>query len=113
MGLADKGFRGLGFNDKVASILSGSSIHAKLFGRSAPKVTGQGITGDYGFGGFSGQSYADIKAKGGLFRSDKKWTHPISAAAPSRTTKLSKAARVPRAQLARLQLCHCPTAPAI
>ncbi|WP_117310049.1 tape measure protein [Stenotrophomonas sp. G4] len=74
VGLADKGFRGLGFNDKVASILSGSSIHAKLFGRSAPKVTGQGITGDYGFGGFNGQSYADIKAKGGLFRSDKKWT---------------------------------------
>ncbi|MCU1123522.1 phage tail protein [Stenotrophomonas pavanii] len=74
VGLADKGFRGLGFNDKVASILSGSSIHAKLFGRSTPKVTGQGITGDYGFGGFSGQSYADIKAKGGLFRSDKKWT---------------------------------------
>jgi len=74
VGLADKGFRGLGFNDKVASILSGSSIHAKLFGRSTPKVTGQGITGDYGFGGFNGQSYADIKAKGGLFRSDKKWT---------------------------------------
>lgn len=74
VGLADKGFRGLGFNDKVASILSGSSIHAKLFGRQAPKVTGQGITGSYGFGGFDGQSYADIKAKGGLFRSDKKWT---------------------------------------
>lgn len=74
VGLADKGFRGLGFNDKTASILSGSSIHAKLFGRSAPKITGQGLTGSYGFGGFDGQSYADIKAKGGLFRSDKKWT---------------------------------------
>lgn len=74
VGLADNGFRALGFNDKVASILSGSSIHAKLFGRQAPKVTGQGITGSYGFGGFDGQSYADIKAKGGLFRSDKKWT---------------------------------------
>ncbi|MCU0996883.1 tape measure protein [Stenotrophomonas maltophilia] len=74
VGLADKGFRALGFNDKVASILSGSSIHAKLLGRQAPKVTGQGITGSYGFGGFDGQSYADIKAKGGLFRSDKKWT---------------------------------------
>ncbi|WP_329891840.1 phage tail protein [Stenotrophomonas sp. SMYL11] len=74
VGLADKAFRGIGFNDKVASILSGSSIHAKLFGRQAPKVTGQGITGSYGFGGFDGQSYADIKAKGGLFRSDKKWT---------------------------------------
>ncbi|HEP1206569.1 TPA: phage tail protein [Stenotrophomonas maltophilia] len=74
VGLADKGFRALGFNDKVASILSGSSIHAKLFGRQAPKVTGQGLTGSYGFGGFDGQTYADIKQKGGLFRSDKKWT---------------------------------------
>lgn len=74
VGLADKTFRGLGFNDKVASILSGSSIHAKLFGRGAPKITGQGLTGSYGFGGFDGQTYADIKQKGGLFRSDKKWT---------------------------------------
>lgn len=74
VGLADKTFRGLGFNNKVASILSGSSIHAKLFGRGAPKITGQGLTGSYGFGGFDGQTYADIKQKGGLFRSDKKWT---------------------------------------
>lgn len=74
VGLADKTLRGLGFNDKVASILSGSSIHAKLFGRGAPKITGQGLTGSYGFGGFDGQTYADIKQKGGLFRSDKKWT---------------------------------------
>jgi len=74
VGLADKTFRGLGFNDKVASILSGSSIHAKLFGRGAPKITGQGLTGSYGFGGFEGQTHADIKQKGGLFRSDKKWT---------------------------------------
>ncbi|OBU61982.1 phage tail protein [Stenotrophomonas maltophilia] len=74
VGMADKAFRGIGFNDKIASILSGSSIHAKLFGRQAPKVTGQGIVGSYGFGGLDAQSYADIKAKGGLFRSDKKWT---------------------------------------
>ncbi len=74
VGLADKTFRGLGFNDKTASILSGSSIHAKLFGRKKPQVTGQGLIGDYGFGGFNGQTYTDIKAKGGLFRSDKKWT---------------------------------------
>ncbi|KOQ68285.1 hypothetical protein [Stenotrophomonas maltophilia] len=74
VGMADTAFRGIGFNDKIASILSGSSIHAKLFGRQAPKVTGQGIVGSYGFGGLDAQSYADIKAKGGLFRSDKKWT---------------------------------------
>lgn len=92
VGLADKGFRALGFNDKVASILSGSSIHAKLFGRQAPKVTGQGITGSYGFGGFDGQSYADIKAKGGLFRSDKKWTQ-IGALDPGIDRTFDMAAR--------------------
>lgn len=74
VGLVDKAHRAVGLSDKTASILSGSSIHAKLFGRSAPKITGQGLTGSYGFGGFDGQSYADIKAKGGMFRSDKKWT---------------------------------------
>ncbi|WP_422505961.1 phage tail protein [Stenotrophomonas sp. GZD-301] len=78
VGQADKLFRSLGLSSKTASILSGSSIHAKLFGRSAPKITGQGITGSYGFGGFDGQSYADVKAKGGLFRSDKKWTQYTS-----------------------------------
>ena len=71
---ADKVFRSLGFSDKISSILSGSSIHAKLFGRKKPEITAQGITGSYGFGGFDGQAYADIKQKGGLFRSTKRWT---------------------------------------
>lgn len=74
VGHADKVFRQLGLNDKMASILSGSSIHAKLFGRKKPQITAQGITGSYGFDGFSGSSYADIKQKGGLFRSSKYWT---------------------------------------
>lgn len=71
---ADKVFRSLGFSDKISSILSGSSIHAKLFGRKKPQITGQGITGSYGFEGFSGSSYADVYQKGGLFRSSKRWT---------------------------------------
>ncbi|HGM7091717.1 TPA: phage tail protein [Stenotrophomonas maltophilia] len=66
--------RALGMNSKTAAIFSGSSLLGKAFGRSAPKITGQGITGDYGFGGLDGQSYADVKQKGGWFRSDKKWT---------------------------------------
>ncbi|HEL3735854.1 TPA: phage tail protein [Stenotrophomonas maltophilia] len=66
--------RALGMNRKTAAIFSGSSLMGKAFGRSAPKITGQGITGDYGFGGLDGQSYADGKQKGGWFRSDKKWT---------------------------------------
>lgn len=74
VGNADKLFRSLGLDSKTASILSGSSIHAKLFGRKKPQITGQGIEGSYGFGGFDGRSYADIKQKGGWFRSDKKWT---------------------------------------
>lgn len=74
VGHVDSMARKLGMNDKTASILSGSSIHSALFGRKKPKVEAQGILGSYGFDGLEGQSYADIKAKGGMFRSDKKWT---------------------------------------
>ncbi|AWH25725.1 phage tail protein [Stenotrophomonas sp. YAU14D1_LEIMI4_1] len=66
--------RALGMSSKTAAIFSGSSLMGKAFGRSAPKITGQGITGSYGFGGLDGQSYAEVKQKGGWFRSDKKWT---------------------------------------
>ncbi len=66
--------RALGMSNKTAAIFSGSSLLGKAFGRSAPKITGQGLTGSYGFGGLDGQSYADVKQKGGWFRSDKKWT---------------------------------------
>lgn len=72
--LADKTLRALGLDGKTASMLSGSSILAKAFGRKAPQVQGQGISGSYGFGGLDGSSFADIKQKGGWFRSDKKWT---------------------------------------
>lgn len=74
VGLADKGFRALGLNDKTASILSGSSIHAKLFGRKAPEITSTGFDGSLDMAGFTGSQFANIKSKGGMFRSDKKWT---------------------------------------
>lgn len=64
----------LGVNDKWANILSGSSLMAMTWGRSAPKVEAQGVSGIFGAGGFSGQAFADIKQKGGWFRSDKNWT---------------------------------------
>jgi hypothetical protein len=64
----------LGVNDKWANILSGSSLMALTWGRSAPKVEAQGVMGAFGNGGFSGQAFADIKQKGGWFRSDKNWT---------------------------------------
>ncbi len=70
----DRLLRSIGVGGKWASIISGSSLLAAAFGRKKPEVTGSGITGSYGFDGFNGQSYADIKQKGGWFRSDKKWT---------------------------------------
>lgn len=70
----DKIGRMLGMSDKTAAIFSGSSLLGKAFGRSAPKVQGSGIAGTYGFGGFDGSSWADVKQKGGWFRSDKRWT---------------------------------------
>lgn len=71
----DKLGKMLGMSDKTAAIFSGSSLLGKVFGRAAPKVTGQGITGTYGFEGITGQNFADWKAKGGWFRSDKKGTN--------------------------------------
>lgn len=73
-GTLDDLLQRLGVSGKWASMLSGSSVLAKLFGRSDPKIQASGITGSYGFNGFSGQAYADVKQKGGLFRSDKNWT---------------------------------------
>lgn len=71
---ADKVFRKLGLDDKTASILSGSSIHAALFGRKKPEIRGQGLQGSFGFGGLDARMFADIVEKGGVFRSDKKYT---------------------------------------
>lgn len=74
VGTADKAFRKLGLDDKTASILSGSSIHAALFGRKKPEIRGQGLQGSFGFGGLDARMFADIIEKGGVFRSDKKYT---------------------------------------
>ena len=63
----------LGFSDKWASILSGSTAVAKIFGHAAPKITGSGIVGTLGGGSFTGQAYADVYEKGGLLRSSKSY----------------------------------------
>jgi tape measure domain-containing protein len=72
--LGDNLLKAIGFSDSWAAAFSGSGLQTKLFGHKKPKVQGQGIQGSIGFGGIDGESYADIKAKGGWFRSDKKWT---------------------------------------
>lgn len=70
----DKLLQKLGLDAKTSSMITGTATLTALFGRKAPKVQSQGLMGSYGFEDFTGQNFADIKAKGGLFRSDKKWT---------------------------------------
>lgn len=46
----------------------------KAFGRKAKEITTEGIRGNIGAGGTSGESYSNWMQKGGWFRSDKKGT---------------------------------------
>lgn len=61
----------LGVSGRTANIITGASLWSSVFGRAAPKVYESGISGSIGAGDLTGQAYADWKAKGGLFRSDK------------------------------------------
>lgn len=69
---------GLGVNNRFASLLSGSAVFARAFGRKAPEVKEQGLQGTLSGSGFSGKSYAYILEKGGWFRSDK-WSTQTAA----------------------------------
>ena len=72
--IPDKILRGLGVSGKMASILSGSALFSRLFGRKDPEVESFGIQGNLSDAGFTdATSYARIIEKGGLFRSDKKY----------------------------------------
>ena len=73
--LQTKLLKGLGLSDKWAEILGGSVRWNHMFGRAAPRIEAQGITGTFGAGDFSGQAFADVVEKGGLFRSDKRYTN--------------------------------------
>lgn len=74
IGAADKLLRGLGLNDQMASLLSGSSLWTRAFGRRKPSIEEQGISGTVSASGFSGEAFAKILEKGGWFRSDKRYT---------------------------------------
>jgi hypothetical protein len=69
----DNLLRGIGLSNSVANIFSGQATFAKLFGRAAPRIEEQGLRGTVGAGGFSGEAYAKILEKGGIFRSDKRY----------------------------------------
>lgn len=67
-------FEALGLSEKWTEILSGSVRWNHMFGRAAPRITDSGFSGSIGAGDFSGQLFADVLEKGGLFRSDKRYT---------------------------------------
>lgn len=64
----------LGVGKTLANIISGAAINTKLFGRADPRVESQGIRGTISTSGIDAETYANILAKGGVFRSDKRWT---------------------------------------
>lgn len=72
--LTDKLLRGLGLSDKLASLLSGSSIIARIFGYGKTNMDASGIMGNITGGSFAGQNWQDMSKQGGLFHSDKRWT---------------------------------------
>ena len=69
------------FGRRTANIITGASLTSQIFGRAGPRVEGTGITGSIRGGDFTGEAYADIIEKGGIFRSDKRYTQtsPLDA----------------------------------
>lgn len=58
----------LGFSDRLADLLTGSTAVAKIFGYAAPKISASGVTGTLGGGDFSGSMFADATSKAGFVR---------------------------------------------
>jgi hypothetical protein len=67
-------FSRLGVSDRIADMISGATLTARLFGRAAPRLEAQGASGSITAGNFTGSAFADIIEKGGLFRSDRRST---------------------------------------
>lgn len=77
----DRFFRGLGLNDRMASLFSGSSLHTRLFGRGATHADAYGLQGRVTGSGFDAQTWQDFSQPGGTFRGDRRWqeTGAVSA----------------------------------
>lgn len=78
MSVFEKFLGGLGVGNRFASLLSGSAVFARAFGRKAPEIKEQGLRGSVSGSGFAGENYAYILEKGGWFRSDK-WSTQTAA----------------------------------
>jgi hypothetical protein len=71
---ADRIARGLGMSDHAASLFSGSSLIARLFGRGALHADAYGVTGAFQGRDVTGQTWQDWSRPGGTFRSDLRGT---------------------------------------
>lgn len=67
--LSDNLLQALGFSSRTASMLSGSALHTRIFGRSMPQLR-SGNTGINFGDGSTSQSYRTVE-RGGVFRSDR------------------------------------------
>ncbi|WP_194720825.1 DUF4214 domain-containing protein [Noviherbaspirillum malthae] len=73
--VTDSFLQKLGLSEKAAAILSGSSGIVKLFGRRAPEVETYGINGTVTTDGLAGgNQFYNMLEKGGVFRSDARYT---------------------------------------
>jgi uncharacterized protein YoxC len=77
-GFTDRGLHGLGFSDRNAAILSGTTGIQRLFGWKDPHADAYGVSGNFGATDASGQNWQDMSRRGGLFRSDQRWTDTAS-----------------------------------
>lgn len=74
-GVADRFLRGLGLDGRTASMLSGSAVVQRLFGRSAPELTNSETTLTLGPDGGSASARYRTLERGGVFRSDRRRWH--------------------------------------
>jgi len=64
----------LPFGDRISSLLSGSAVVTRLFGRRAPELTGSTSNYTFGAGGVGGSESYNTLERGGVFRSDRRRT---------------------------------------
>jgi tape measure domain-containing protein len=79
----DSALQRLGFSDRIASLLSGSSVHARLFGRKPPRVTNGETTFNFGADGVGGMERYRTLEEGGVFRSDRRRWHQFGLSGDS------------------------------
>lgn len=85
MFLANNVLKGLGLSNSAANIFAGMGPISKLFGRKNPEIESQGVQGTISGAGFEGNNYANILEKGGIFRSDKRYTQSAALSADQDT----------------------------